>query len=235
MVMLSTHFARMCSMHAGRRRAFRSIVALGLLVVAPSWALAQASATGSLSGRVLDPSSGVLPGVTVTVHNVDTGLSRDTISDGQGNWSVQLLPIGRYTVSFELDGFKKMVRENVDVEAAVTKTVLISLEIGGVTETVVVTGAAQQLERSSPTTYRQISSEDLQLIPTGTRSFTHLLSAEAGVSSDLPPVLVNGTGNISPSVNGTRTTSTSLFFNGIDVTNVTSNEGSLNDNISPAP
>lgn len=62
-----------------------------------------------------------------------------------------------------------------------------------------------------------------------------MLSAEAGVSSDLPPILVNGTGNISPSVNGTRTTSTSLFFNGIDVTNATNNEGSLNDNISPAP
>ena len=47
-------------------------------------------------------------------------------------------------------------------------------------------------------------------------------------------MLINGTGNISPSVNGTRTTSTSLFFNGIDATNLTSNEGSLNDNVSPA-
>ena len=55
------------------------------------------------------------------------------------------------------------------------------------------------------------------------------------MSADLPPVLVNGTGNISPSVNGTRTTSTSLFFNGIDATNLTNNEGSLSDNISPAP
>ena len=54
------------------------------------------------------------------------------------------------------------------------------------------------------------------------------------MSADLPPVS-NGTGNISPSVNGTRTTSTSLFFNGIDATNITSNEGSLSDNISPAP
>ena len=71
-------------------------------------------------------------------------------------------------------------------------------------------------------------------MPTSTRSFTHLLSAEAGVSADLP-AFINGTGNISPSVNGTRTTSTSLFFNGIDATNITSNEGSMSDNISPAP
>ena len=72
-------------------------------------------------------------------------------------------------------------------------------------------------------------------MPTSTGSFTHLLSSEAGVSADLPPVLINGTGNISPSVNGTRTTSTSLFFNGIDATNLTTNEGSMSDNISPAP
>ena len=61
------------------------------------------------------------------------------------------------------------------------------------------------------------------------------MSAESGVSAELSPVGVAGNGNISPSVNGTRTTSTSLFFNGIDATNITSNEGSLSDNISPAP
>jgi hypothetical protein len=62
-----------------------------------------------------------------------------------------------------------------------------------------------------------------------------LLSAEARVNSELSPVLTNSNGNISPSVNGTRTTSTSLLFNGVDATNITSNEGSLNGNIAPAP
>ena len=72
-------------------------------------------------------------------------------------------------------------------------------------------------------------------VPTSTRSFTQLLSTEAGVNTELSPVLTNGNGNQSPSVNGTRTTSTSLFFNGVDATNITTNEGSLNDNIAPAP
>jgi Carboxypeptidase regulatory-like domain/TonB dependent receptor len=205
------------------------------LLSGPSPAYAQASATGSLSGAITDPSGGVLPGVAVTVQNPSTGVSRTTVSDQQGAWSVQVLPVGSYTVSFELDGFKRLVKDEVDVEAAVSRSVPVTLEVGGMTETVTVAGGIQLVERSSATTYRQISSEDLEKIPTATRSFTHLLSAEAGVSSDLPPVLINGTGNISPSVNGTRTTSTSLFFNGIDVTNVTNNEGSLNDNISPAP
>ena len=91
------------------------------------------------------------------------------------------------------------------------------------------------LSTTTATTFRRLSADELTLIPTTTRSFTHLLSSEAGVSADLPPSLINGTGNISPSVNGTRTTSTSLFFNGIDATNLTSNEGSLSDNIAPAP
>ena len=94
---------------------------------------------------------------------------------------------------------------------------------------------ARLVSAETATTFRQLSSEDLVSVPTSTRSFTQLLSTEAGVNTELSPVLTNGNGNQSPSVNGTRTTSTSLFFNGIDATNITTNEGSLNDNIAPAP
>jgi hypothetical protein len=110
-----------------------------------------------------------------------------------------------------------------------------SLEVGAVTETVSVTENVQLVTPDTASTFRQISAQELLEVPTSTRSFTHLLSAESGISAELPPVLTNGNGNISPSVNGTRTTSTSLSFNGIDATNLTSNEGSLSNNISPAP
>jgi hypothetical protein len=109
------------------------------------------------------------------------------------------------------------------------------LEVGEVAIVVNITDTSPLATPTTATTFRQLSGQELVQVPTSTRSFTHLLSAEAGVSSDLPPVLTNGNGNISPSVNGTRTTSTSLTFNGIDATNLTSNEGSLSDNIAPAP
>ncbi len=96
------------------------------------------------------------------------------------------------------------------------------------------TADAGLLAVTTAATARSLTSAELQAVPTSTGSFTHLLSSEAGVSADLPPVLTNGTGNISPSVNGTRTTSTSLFFNGIDATNLTTNEGAMSDNVSPA-
>lgn len=194
-----------------------------------------AQATGSLSGTVTDQNNAVVQGATVTVKNTATNLTRTVTTNEEGRWSVQVLPVGKYTVSYTKDGFKKAATENVEVEASVPRTVDAKLEIG-VSETVIITAADTPLvQTESAAVSRQITGDQLTKAPTSTRSFTGLLGSEAGVSSELSPVGVNGNGNISPSVNGTRTTSTSLFFNGIDATNITSNEGSLSDNISPAP
>ncbi len=206
-----------------------------VLVLLPALAGAQSSATGSLTGTVADPSGAVLPGVTVVALNPDTGVSQSTVTGSSGEWTVASLPVGRYGLTFELNGFKKLTRSDVQVEAVVTRQLNVTLDVGAMTDQVTVSGDAPLIVANTSATYRRLNAEELTLVPTSTRSFTHLLSAEAGVSADLPPVLINGTGNISPSVNGTRTTSTSLFFNGIDATNITSNEGSMSDNISPAP
>ena len=213
----------------------RTLCAALLIGLMPMAALAQSSATGSLSGAVLDPSGGVLPGATVRATNPGTGVSQSTVTGTSGEWTIAALPVGRYDVTFELDGFKKLTRGDVQVEAVITRQLRVVLEVGSLTEQVTVSADAPLVVANTAATYRRLAAEELTKVPTSTRSFTHLLSAEAGVSADLPPVLINGTGNISPSVNGTRTTSTSLFFNGIDATNITSNEGSMSDNISPAP
>src|SRR5687768_208302 len=218
-------------------RVARRVVAVAVAICATVYATgaaAQGNPTGALSGVVSDPSGGVLPGVTVMAVNVGTGVTQQTVTGATGDWRLTALPTGTYEIVFELDGFKRLARSGVAVEAAVTRSVPVTLEIGGVTETIRVTADAALLNITTPATSRRLSGEDLESIPTSTGSFTHLLSSEAGVSADLPPVLINGTGNISPSVNGTRTTSTSLFFNGIDATNLTTNEGALSDNIAPA-
>jgi hypothetical protein len=208
------------------------VLAILAAVAAPAWG--QGNPTGVLTGTISDPSGGVLPGVTVVARNTQTGLTQDTVSGAEGDWRIPALPVGIYEVTFELDGFKKLVRSGLTVEAAVVRTVPATLEVGGVTETVTVAADAALLSITTSTTSRSLTSAELEAVPTSTGSFTHLLSSEAGVSADLPPVLINGTGNISPSVNGTRTTSTSLFFNGIDATNLSTNEGAMSDNIAPA-
>jgi Carboxypeptidase regulatory-like domain len=211
-----------------------TLVICAPLFLAPPAARAQGNPTGTLTGTITDPSGGVLPGVTVTATSAQTGLTQQTVSGGAGDWRIAALPLGVYDISFELDGFKKLVRSGVTVEAAVTRSVPVTLDVGGITETVQVSADAALLAVTTAANFRSLTGQELEVVPTSTGSFTHLLSSEAGVSADLPPVLINGTGNISPSVNGTRTTSTSLFFNGIDATNLTTNEGAMSDNISPA-
>jgi Carboxypeptidase regulatory-like domain len=222
-----------------RRNAVHSRPLLLLLLtqfVFVSALAAQSGPTGALTGVVQDRSEAVMPGVVVTARNVGTGLTRTGTTDGEGRWHIAGLPVGNYHVSYEIAGFKKLTKEGVTVEAAVPRTIDAVLEVEAAPgEEVTVTENVLLVNPDTASTYRQISSTELLQVPTSTRSFTHLLSAEAGISADLPPVLGNGNGNISPSVNGTRTTSTSLQFNGVDATNLTSNEGSLTDNIAPAP
>lgn len=191
--------------------------------------------TGGLSGTVKDQNDAVIPGVNVTVTNTATNLTRTAVTNNEGRWTATTLPVGIYSVSYEKPGFKKSASSGVEVEASVTRSTDVTLEVGQSDVFVDVTADDPLIQATSATTARQITGEQVTKIPTSTRSFTGLLSSEAGVSGELSPVGVNGNGNISPSVNGTRTTSTSLFFNGIDATNITSNEGSMTDNISPAP
>ncbi|HLL70336.1 MAG TPA: carboxypeptidase-like regulatory domain-containing protein, partial [Pyrinomonadaceae bacterium] len=224
---------------SARRNAFARLLLLlfagAMLSALPTRITAQSNPTGSLSGLVKDASGASLPGVSVTVRSSGTGVTRTAVTNEEGRWTVPALSVGSYEVSYEREGFKKLVAEDVEVEAAVPRTLEAALEVGEVTEAVTVTDSAQLVTSETATTFRQISSAQLVSVPTSTRSFTQLLSAEAGVNTDLSPVLTNGNGNQSPSVNGTRTTSTSLSFNGVDATNITSNEGSLNNNIAPAP
>jgi hypothetical protein len=190
---------------------------------------------GNLSGTVRDPNGAILPGVSVTVKNVSTGAGRTTSSGEDGTWRVAGLSIGRYEVSYELTGFKTLIQNNVEVEASVPRALDTKLEVGEMAAVINVMSGADLVTPETSAIARQLTAKQLVQVPTSTRSFTQLLSAEAGVTTELSPVLTNGNGNQSPSVNGTRTTSTSLFFNGVDATNITTNEGSLSDNIAPAP
>ena len=194
-----------------------------------------AQATGSLSGTVTDAAGALVQGASIKIKNTATNSERVVITNEDGRWTIPVLPIGTYMIIYEKAGFNTSVNENISVEASVPRTVETVLEVGSVQNIVTVTSDQPLVQSETAATSRQITGEEITKIPTSTRSFTGLLSSEAGVSAELSPVGVAGNGNVSPSVNGTRTTSTSLFFNGVDATNITSNEGSLNDNISPAP
>jgi hypothetical protein len=201
----------------------------------PVFASAQAGPTGTFGGTITDPQGAIVSGAAVIIKNIATNQTRTTTTNEDGRYSFQALPVGTYEATFEQPGFSKLVYPGIQIEAAVPRTIDVSLTVGEATAVVNVTDSAPLLTPETVTTARQITGEEITRVPTSTRSFTQLTTAAAGVSADIAPVAVNSNGNVSPSVNGTRTTATSLYFNGIDATNITSNEGSLTDNIAPAP
>src|SRR2546427_2919546 len=142
-------------MHRGRYTAFLPVpwvfrrsdpamiraffTALLYLALAPP-VLAQSQAiNGTIEGTVSDESGGVLPGVTVTVHNLDTGAERSVLTNENGLYRALLLPLGSYRVIAELPGFKKFEQTGVQVSAGQTAVVNVKLGVGNVSETVSVT------------------------------------------------------------------------------------------------
>src|SRR5258708_20219799 len=87
---------------------------LSLSLTAPALAQSQ-GANGAIEGTVSDSSGGVLPGVTVTITNVDTGAERAVVTNEKGLYRAPLLPLGKYRVVAELQGFKKFEQTNIQL------------------------------------------------------------------------------------------------------------------------
>lgn len=120
-----------------RRFGFSSL-AIGFAVAAclvPAVAHAQ-TVTGQITGRVTDSSSGVLPGVSITVTNTDTGLVVERVTDETGQYVATNLPVGPYTVEANLAGFRKVQRTGIQLGADGRISADFSLAAGGVSENV---------------------------------------------------------------------------------------------------
>ncbi len=124
---------------------FIGVVAL----FAAAGAEAQQAGGSALQGRVMDQQQAVLPGVTVVVTNQDNGTFRETITGSDGTYFATGLQPGRYRISAELAGFKKFSREDVVLLLGSTQTVEIRLDVGGITETVTVSGEAPPVDLTS--------------------------------------------------------------------------------------
>jgi hypothetical protein len=104
---------------------------------------------GGVGGTVTDGTGGVLPGVTITVANADTGVSQTAVSNGDGLYQVFYLNPGRYTVTAELQGFKKVVRTVSDVRVGEVLRVDLTMETGAIEETVTVLAEVPMLNSTT--------------------------------------------------------------------------------------
>src|SRR5262245_1196240 len=120
---------------------------------------------GSISGRVTDHTGGVLPGVTVTATNVSTSVATATTTSREGTYSIPFLNPGDYRVTVELSGFKKVVREGVEVRVADKLSLDFGMEIGRLEETVSVTAESPLLETSTGSTGQVIDEKRISMMP----------------------------------------------------------------------
>lgn len=126
---------------------FRRLLVAGVILAATAaTVLAQgASSSSSISGLVVDTAGGAIPGASVVVASDATGTKFEAVTNGTGAFRVPALPVGTYSVTVSLAGFKTAVITDVRVQLGIPTNVNATLEVGGIKETVTVTGAAAAL------------------------------------------------------------------------------------------
>src|SRR5262247_2374828 len=118
------------------REALKTTLVLIVLLLAPSFAFAQATITGT----VKDASGGVLPGVTVEATGPALLAPRSVVTEATGIYRILDLPPGTYKLDFQLPGFTRVVREGIEASGSATFTINVDMKVGTVSETVTVVG-----------------------------------------------------------------------------------------------
>jgi hypothetical protein len=140
------------------------LIAVAFIVIIPSTASAQAS----IAGVVRDTSGAVLPGVTVEAANPALiEKTRSVITDGTGQYRIENLRPGAYTVTFTLQGFNTVKREGIELTGTFTATVNAELRVGALEETITVTGETPIVDVQSTTRQRVLDQETLDVLPSG--------------------------------------------------------------------
>jgi Carboxypeptidase regulatory-like domain len=144
---------------------------------------AQAQTHFDLAGTVSDNSGGVLPGVTVTLRNLDTGLVRTVVTDESGKYNFPAVPpTGRWTLTAELSGFQSVTRDGLEFQANTLPQINLQLGVATLQETLTVTAGAPMVRTRESERSAILDQSMLTDLPAGGgRDFTALLKATGEV------------------------------------------------------
>jgi len=167
------------------RHVAKALLAVAVTVLIPGIAHAQ-----TLAGTVRDASGGVLPGVTVEASSpVLIEKVRTTVTDGTGQYRITNLPPGTYRVSFTLPGFATVERDDVVLSGAVVVNINADMRVGGIQETITVTGETPVVDVQTSTTRQQVLTDDvISSLPTS-RGYGNLLAM-------IPAIQTTGANNV---------------------------------------
>jgi len=152
---------------------------------------AQVLPVGSVDGTVKDPTGSAMPGVNITLKNVETGVSSTATTNETGYYFFRLVNPGTYEVSAEKTGFKRGTQQ-IPVRTGIRATADFSLEIGRVTESVSVTAQAPLLETSTSAISRNVQERTIQDIPLLNRNVLMLINLAPGITNISPTNTTTG-------------------------------------------
>ncbi len=175
------------------------IVAIAVLGVSSlGHAFAQATNSGDIRGTVTDSTGALLPGVTVTVTDNDTGVSKVLVTNQAGLYDTSSIVVGNYKVSFEKTGFATFERSSISLEVG-TSTVNAALKIGATTDEIVVTTDIPLLTTETGSQSTTFEAKSMQVLPNvgqDWQNFAVLIPGASGTSNANPGAQMSVNGNL---------------------------------------
>jgi len=182
---------------------------LGVLLLASVWLFGQAE-TGTISGTITDNSGAVVPGATVTVMSVNTGLSRSTTAGSAGEYAVPSLKPDTYSITVEHEGFQKYTRKVVvDVGSRVDLSAQLSVSGASTTVEVTASGETAAVNTETQSLSQVVTAQDIANLPTLTRNPYDLVATSGNVTEDQQ----SGRG-AGVAINGQRSSNTDILLDG---------------------
>lgn len=138
--------------------------------------------TGTIQGTVKDQTGAVLPSAKVTIQDMDTGVSHDTVADATGHYSMPLLPVGHYQVTGSMAGFQNEVRSGIDLAVGQNAVIDLQLPVGTVTQAVEVTGEAPLVQTTDSQVSYGVNQNSIVGLPLNGRDLSQLLLLNPSVN-----------------------------------------------------
>ncbi len=195
--------------------------------------------TAEVLGTVKDASGAVLANVTVELRNQETGITTKTNSDSNGDYDFSPVQVGRYTISAQLSGFQTFKTEDVTVDVGSRQRVDVAMQVGLVTESVVVKDVAAMIETDSSEKGQLIDPQTVSELPLNGRNYADLALLSTNVIKSPISFSFSPTGTPREgafNVNGMRSTYNNFLLDGLDNNAYgTSNQGYSAQLVQPSP